>query len=288
VVTLASVALAAAAGIVLLAGPVKDLVVTRQWIMYSLFIGLTLGGVPLVWRMARPPTTAVWVGTAAGIAVMAVLAFVEPGGGGAGERDLLLLFLAGVAGASAMVLPGVSGGYLLLVMGQYVPILSAIERARLAVPAGRWEAATAELATFVPVGLGVVVGIVGVSNLVKLLLERVPKPTLGVLLGLLLGAVLGLYPFQAPVAPSPGDTLQGSRVTAVEVRPDAEGTQRRVAVTEAGEVEVEDWPRERFTPSAAQLVSALLLVVAGFGATAAISRIGGRPSTEEATRPVSG
>ena len=38
-----------------------------------------------------------------------------------------VLSLAGLAGASAMILPGVSGGYLLLVLGQYVPILSGID-----------------------------------------------------------------------------------------------------------------------------------------------------------------
>ena len=35
--------------------------------------------------------------------------------------------VAGVAGASAMILPGVSGGYLLLVLGVYVPILAGID-----------------------------------------------------------------------------------------------------------------------------------------------------------------
>ena len=53
IIVLAVVALCAAAAIFLLAGPVKDLVVEYRWVMYSLFIGLTLGGVPIVWQMAR-------------------------------------------------------------------------------------------------------------------------------------------------------------------------------------------------------------------------------------------
>ena len=47
-ILLASVVGSAALAILLLAGSVKDLVVDHRWIMYSLFIGLTLGGVPLV------------------------------------------------------------------------------------------------------------------------------------------------------------------------------------------------------------------------------------------------
>ncbi|HMB71594.1 MAG TPA: DUF368 domain-containing protein, partial [bacterium] len=57
-VVLVSVVVAAALGILLLAGGIKDLVVHRRWVMYSLFIGLTLGGIPVVWRMARPATSA--------------------------------------------------------------------------------------------------------------------------------------------------------------------------------------------------------------------------------------
>ncbi len=51
-VLLASVVASAALAILLLAGNVKDLVTNYRWLMYSLFIGLTLGGVPLVYRMA--------------------------------------------------------------------------------------------------------------------------------------------------------------------------------------------------------------------------------------------
>ena len=49
-VVLGAVACAAGLAILLLAGTVRDLVVDHRWIMYSLFIGLTLGGVPLVWK----------------------------------------------------------------------------------------------------------------------------------------------------------------------------------------------------------------------------------------------
>ena len=53
-VLVACVVAGAAIAIVALAGTVKDLVIQHQWVMYSLFIGLTLGGVPLLWRMVRP------------------------------------------------------------------------------------------------------------------------------------------------------------------------------------------------------------------------------------------
>ena len=129
--------------------------------------------------------------------------------GDVGGENNLLLFLSGLAGASAMILPGVSGGYLLLLLGQYEPILGAIDGLKDALVSGGFDAAAlaGPLEILAPVGIGVVVGIVGVANLLRWLLDRMEKPTLGMLLGLLLGSVVGLYPFQgsdAVAGPSAG------------------------------------------------------------------------------------
>lgn len=55
-VLLASVGLAAGSAIILLAGVVKDLVVDHRWMMYSMFIGLTLGGIPVIWKLIQRST----------------------------------------------------------------------------------------------------------------------------------------------------------------------------------------------------------------------------------------
>ena len=185
---LASVIGTALLAIVLLAGPVKDLVVHHRWIMYSLFIGLTLGGVPVVMRLiGRKKPASVWIAAVFGFIAMGALAYFQMKGGGGTERaGFLMMFFAGVAGASAMILPGVSGGYLLLVLGVYVPILAGISMAKDAAKAGDMAALMEPgLQVILPVGLGVLVGVVVVSNVLRLLLQKCEKPTLGVLLGLL-------------------------------------------------------------------------------------------------------
>jgi putative membrane protein len=262
ILVLGIIAGSAAVAIFALAGPTKDLVVHQRWIMYSLFIGLTLGGVPLVWRMARPGTPALAVGALVGFAGMIALALSEGAGtaGGDGPQTGRLL-VAGVAGASAMVLPGISGGYLLLLLGQYVPILSALEDLRLALGASGGpdlELLTSALAVVIPVGVGVVLGIVSVSNLVRWLL-RARQATLGLLLGLLFGAVVGLWPFQEGVPPAVGDTFKGRTLDAAAV----------------AEIEPEDYPLTRFAPTPGQAVGSLALIGVGLLATLAIDRIGG-------------
>lgn len=263
-IVLASVVAAAGLAIVLLAGPVKNLVVDHRWAAYSLFIGLTLGGVPIVWRLIPSRSNSVWVGAVVGFAAMAGLALAQGdgagAGGGANGAGFVMMVLAGIAGASAMILPGISGGYLLLVLGVYVPILAGIDALKAGLKAGDFASLSAPLIDVViPVGLGVVVGVIVVSNGLKWLLAKYELPTLGTLLGLLVGAVVGLWPFQHGVAPGLGDTFKGSLVTAEVL----------------AELEPEDFPTEFFTPDLTQILGAIALIVLGYAITIGVAKLGG-------------
>lgn len=267
---LACVVGAALTAIVGFAEPISFLVVHYRWAMYSLFIGLTLGGVPILWSMIRPPDAVVVLMSVIGIAIMAALLLVQPGEGRtAGDgHAYALYFLAGIAGASAMVLPGVSGAYLLLVLGQYVTILTTVSMARDAVTDGDWSAAATTLHVIIPVGLGVLVGIVGVSNLLKMLLARFERATIGLLLGLLLGAVIGLWPFQQGMAPEPGSAFRGQTVIEADGELRAEETGRVI--------EPADFPTEFFAPDLGQVVGSLGLIVAGFVVSFGVAHLGNR------------
>jgi putative membrane protein len=261
-IVLATIGGAAILAIGLLAGPTRTLVIEQRPLMYSFFIGLTLGGLPLVWRLAQPVTPSVWFGGAGAFAVMVIMA-LGTSAGGSDTESFSLLLLSGLAGASAMILPGISGGYLLLLLGQYEPILGAIDELKLGLigPAGfDLERILASMDVVVPVGIGVVLGIVGVSNGLRWLLARYEKATLGVLLGLLLGAVVGLYPFQEAVAPQAGFMHHG----------------QIVAQSDLAQIAPKDWPVERFEPSRADLSSSALAIATGLLLTFGISRFGAR------------
>ena len=260
-VLLGTIVISAALAILLLAGLMRSLVIEQRWVMYSIFIGLTLGGLPLVWRLAKPATPAVFAGAAAAFLFMVAMQLGLGTGGSGGDASSLFLFLSGLAGASAMILPGVSGGYLLLILGQYETILGSIDTLKRGLLGGPdIDLILAASTVVVPVGLGVVVGIVGVSNLLRWLLARYAKATLGALLGLLLGAVVGLWPFQRPVEPEIGSLVKG-RVVSLETR---------------SEIDAEDWPLKRFDPSAGQVAGSIGLVIAGLAVTLAIARFGDR------------
>lgn len=247
-----------------LAGLIALALADFRWGMYSLFIGLTLGGVPIMLKLVRPFTTAAWVGLAMGLAVMlalVVLQSMQPAGGSAGTSTLML-GLAGAAGASAMILPGVSGAYLLLLLGQYEPVITAVKDFIHAATDADVSAAMSHLGTLVPVGIGVVVGIVAVGNILRYVLHHHEKATLGVLLGLLIAAPAGLYPFKRGEPPEVGDTFGGEIVTEESL----------------ADIDPKDWPETFFTPGVGHVAGSLALIAAGFAATLAIGRLGGSRS----------
>ncbi len=260
IVAVATVAAAAVVAIGVAAGWVAEGLLQARWAMYSVFIGLTLGGAPLLWRMLSPRGPAAWAGIAVGAAAMATIALLPEDAESIGEGSGVgMLFIGGTAGAAAMILPGVSGAYLLLLLGQYQPIIESIRAFTAAASSRDLAAAGAEAATLLPVGVGVVVGIAVVSNLLRWLLARFEKFTLGTLLGLLLAAPLGLYPFKQGVPPEAGSTYRGTVLTSET----------------AAEVPPKSWPEVPYTPSLGQGSGSLMLAVAGFMATVGVSRLGG-------------
>jgi len=205
--------------------------------------------------LSGPVPASVWIGAAAGFVGMAALALWQTsGGGGDVQHDgFAMLFLAGVAGASAMILPGVSGGYLLLVLGVYVPILSGVSAFKDAIKAKDVAAITdVGLHVILPVGLGVVIGVVVVSNVLAWLLKR--------------------YRRQAPVAAEVGMSLKGQKL--VQGIDEDTGEPALVYDATGKTLEAEDLPTTFFSPAGLQLGGAVVLIGIGLGTTLLIDRLG--------------
>jgi putative membrane protein len=170
-----------------------------------------------------------------------------------------LLGVGGFIAAAAIVLPGVSGTHLLRLLGIHRPVVSAIE-ALLGLDRGGGAAVSVgdALAILLPFGIGWMLGLVAVSHLVKRLLDRFEKPTLGALLGLLGGTVYTLWPFRRLVPYHAGDLYRGQLLTA----------------REAAQVPPSQWRVEGFDPSTTEAIAAASLVLAGFLVTALAAKFG--------------
>ncbi|MDF1870189.1 MAG: DUF368 domain-containing protein [Phycisphaerales bacterium] len=263
ILTLGCVVVGAVVAIGGLASIIHHALVYHRWIMFSLFIGLTLGGVPILYAMARPISRKVVIGGIIGAMLMGGLVYLqESGADSSGLSGPLGLVLGGAAAASAMILPGISGAFLLLLLGMYETIIGAIKDTISALKDADVSAIIGQMSIVIPVGIGVVLGVVVVSNVLRWVLHKYERITLGVLLGLIIAAPAGLYPFRAGVVPEVGDTIKGELVTA-----------ENLTEMQAND-NAKDWQQRAFTPSSGQIAGSLGIIVLGFGATLGIARLG--------------
>jgi putative membrane protein len=275
-----------AIAIVGLATPAVWLVTQHRWVAYSLFIGMTLGGIPNLWPLVRPrapahlPVTILSI--AGGVALMIVLAL--------GLRDTalpqtaLVFVLVGALAASSMILPGISGSYILLILGLYDVVVGSLRSEVLR------EDLSGALSIIVPVGIGAVLGIGLLSNVLKLLLTRFERSAHGVLLGLLVGSVFGLVPFQDAVHPelvtrsgnkAVAALVQGATLEEVNAEHgtsydelQAAELAQRYAGRSRGELKLLGQETEYYAPSVQRAGLALLILAGGFVVTLMIGRMG--------------
>lgn len=262
---LSLVGIGAATTILLSAGPIKRLILEHAWQSMALFIGLRLGAVPIVWKWCKPfagdGAKKVVIGVLAGLIVTAGLAatqYLGAGGGGAAHTSTWITrFAAGLAGASATILPGMDGSYFLLLMGEYVPILTGIETFKDALVARDVSAMWKAGLYLLPVALGVAIGLGGVSMLLRWLFKKHKQLVGGVLLGVVFGAIGGLWPFRESVMPVAGEVIKGVTVTAENV----------------ASFDISDWRMRFFSPSGVQIAGALGLAILGFAIAWGFSKI---------------
>jgi putative membrane protein len=157
----------------------------------SLFIGFILFAIPIVIREEKT-TLAEHKGAMPfvllGIAVVSAITYFNPVSGGAGVNLEhltlglgLFVFLAGMIAISAMVLPGISGSTLLLIMGLYLPVVTAIK-----------DILHLDFSAFPTVfifGCGVLVGIFSVVKLIRKALEHFRGQTMYTIIGLMIGSI---------------------------------------------------------------------------------------------------
>lgn len=164
-----------------------------------MFIGLIVGGLPAIWnklkgQKVKPGHIISCIVFFAVVVLMAVLGDVE-----GGQADLTFnvlncvkLFGVGVIAAATMVIPGVSGSMILLLMGYYNPILTEINAFLDALVAFDVPELVRGCGIFIPFGLGIVVGIVGIAKLIELVFAKAPSYAYWAIIGLIVASPIGI------------------------------------------------------------------------------------------------
>jgi putative membrane protein len=167
----------------------------------AFFVGLIVPSVAVPWAMMEKRGWRLLL-VIPGIALTAGISFVMPDNS-AGADSPLVAAGAGALAISAMILPGISGSFVLLVMGQYQNFIAKITDFLTSLADGKFElGAFIWLASF---GIGLVVGLWAFTKVLALLLKKAKSATMAFLIGLILGSLFVLWPFK--------DVSQGATVT---------------------------------------------------------------------------
>lgn len=161
-----------------LAGVLTYMLEYRPIPLWALFCALILTALPPLLRSVRWSLCRLLL-CAVGIAFALIIGMLTP-------RELepqrWMFFVAGAIAICAMILPGISGSFILLMSGMYAPVLAAVTGLQLNV-----------LALFL---LGCIVGLLSFSRLLNWLLRHYHDASLALLIGVVVGALYRIWPWQ--------------------------------------------------------------------------------------------
>jgi len=172
-------------------------------ILWGLFFGLILASVPLMMSQLDKRTFASTALFFLGTLIAYGITTLSPA---AGSTNLLYVFFAGVIAISALVLPGVSGSFMLLLMGLYTTIYPAL-KSFLSGP---------NFSEFILLGvfaLGCLTGLMFFSRLVSMIFEKHKYETIALLSGFMLGSLNKIWPWRNVTSLLNKDTGQTVDVT---------------------------------------------------------------------------
>ena len=157
------------------------------------FIGLIIGGIPLLFRKGKVKDNIkisnilIFLIT---FGIVLLFTFLNSGNSvvtiTTDIKGIVLLFLVGMVSASSMIIPGISGSFMLMLLGYYKPIIDTISN--LTKFNNLWD----NLKILIPFGFGLVFGIVLVAKLIEYLLKKYEVKTYFGVIGFVLASIIAI------------------------------------------------------------------------------------------------
>ncbi len=159
--------------------PLPKLIISDPELIYGLFFGLILGSIIVLFKHIDNFQFRDLVETIIGITIGLLIVTMTP----KETPDAnWFIFFCGALAITAMILPGISGSFILLILGKYAYIIDGLGHFNLGI--------------IIPFALGAATGLIFFSRFLSWLLERFHRATLLVINGILIGSLWMIWPFQ--------------------------------------------------------------------------------------------
>ena len=181
-------------GVACLAKLMHYLLLEQRTYTLAVFFGLILASSFIVMRMMKPQGARQRVLCYALAAGAALFAYWLVGLDAVVFHDhFVSYFFAGAIAICAMILPGISGSYILLLMGAYVTVTGIIKDVL------ELNCTTQQFVSLLVFAAGCACGLIGFSKLLKWLLARYHMPIMAILGGFMIGSLRLMWPFQKQI-----------------------------------------------------------------------------------------
>ena len=166
--------------IISLAKTIKWLLENEPILLWSFFFGLVLASIIYIGKQISKWNTLAIIILIIGAFVAYYITTLNPLV--TENSSLLFMFLAGSIAICAMILPGISGAFIMVLLGAYKPILSALN--------------DRDYKTVATVFLGAIVGLLAFSKILKWMFTNYKNYTLAVLTGFIVGSLNKIWPWK--------------------------------------------------------------------------------------------
>ena len=163
-------------------------------LIWSFFFGLIIASVVFIGRQIPQWNWRIVLALLIGTVTAYWITIASPS---SMPEGYLFLFIAGAIAICAMILPGISGSFILLLLGAYSGVLGAVNGLSAGEEGGGFTANAIKLLFFM---LGCVVGLLSFSHFLSWLFKRARNTTIAVLTGFMLGSLNKVWPWKETVS----------------------------------------------------------------------------------------
>ncbi|QXP74295.1 DUF368 domain-containing protein [Tenacibaculum sp. AHE15PA] len=166
--------------VISLAKVISWLLTSHPILLWSFFFGLVLASVIYIAKQITKWNIIAFFLVAVGAVVAYYITTLNPMI--SENSSTLFMFFAGAIAICAMILPGISGSFILVLLGAYKPVLAAVNNR--------------DFTTIAAIGAGAIIGLLSFSRVLKYLFANYKNYTLAVLTGFIIGSLNKIWPWK--------------------------------------------------------------------------------------------
>lgn len=172
---------------------ITHLLATQPILVWSFFFGLIIASILLIWKQISNWKPITIVALILGIILSYYITIARPV---SSPDSYLFLFLSGFVAIIAMILPGISGAFILLLMGSYETVIGTINRFREGLTEINGDILFSALLKLGIFAIGAIIGLKTFSKILHWMFDHHKNTTLALLVGFMIGSLNKVWPWK--------------------------------------------------------------------------------------------